>query len=140
MNLILTNPPYVVNGSGDMKALATATGLYKCGGLGLEALFMEWIVKSLAEDGTALIVIPDGILSNLANKKLREYILDRCTIEGIISLPINTFFGTPKKTYILAIKKKYTDDLRVNIQCIHQKPKMMGCSPQSIHMIMMVSI
>ena len=72
---------------------------------------MEWIVKSLAEDGTALIVIPDGILSNLANKKLREYILDRCTIEGIISLPINTFFGTPKKTYILAIKKKYTDDL-----------------------------
>lgn len=110
-NLILTNPPYVVNGSGDMKALATATGLYKCGGLGLEALFMEWIVKSLAEDGTALIVIPDGILSNLANKKLREYILDRCTIEGIISLPINTFFGTPKKTYILAIKKKYTDDL-----------------------------
>lgn len=110
-NLILTNPPYVVNGSGDMKALATATGLYKCGGLGLEALFMEWIVKSLAEDGTALIVIPDGILSNLANKKLREYILDRCTIESIISLPINTFFGTPKKTYILVIKKKYTDDL-----------------------------
>ena len=75
----------------------------------MEALFMEWIVKSLAEDGTALIVIPDGILSNLANKKLREFILDKCSIEGIISLPINTFFGTPKKTYILAIKKKYTD-------------------------------
>lgn len=33
-NLILTNPPYVVNGSGDMKALATATGLYKCWGIG----------------------------------------------------------------------------------------------------------
>ncbi len=110
-SLILTNPPYVVNGSGDMKALATATGLYKCGGLGLEALFMEWIVKSLQEGGTALIVIPDGILSNLANKKLREFILDKCTIEGIISLPINTFFGTPKKTYILAIKKKYADEL-----------------------------
>ena len=110
-NLILTNPPYVVNGSGDMKALATSTGLYTCGGLGLEALFMEWIVKSLAEDGTALIVIPDGILANLANKKLREFILDKCSIEGIISLPINTFFGTPKKTYILAIKKKYSDEL-----------------------------
>ena len=72
---------------------------------------MEWIVKSLAEGGTALVVIPDGILSNLANKNLREYILNKCTIEGIISLPINTFFGTPKKTYILAIKKKYTDNL-----------------------------
>lgn len=110
-DLILTNPPYVVNGSGDIKAIANRTGYYKCNGLGLEALFLEWIVKSLKEDGTALIVIPDGILSNMANKKLREYILDRCCIEGIISLPINTFFGTPKKTYILAIKKKKTDDM-----------------------------
>lgn len=110
-DLILTNPPYVVNGSADIKNLANKTGQYTCKGLGLEALFMEWIVKSLAEGGTALIVIPDGILSNLANKKLREYILDRCFLEGIISLPINTFFGTPKKTYILAIRKKYSNEL-----------------------------
>ena len=110
-DIILTNPPYVVNGSGDIKAIANSTGYYKCNGLGLEALFMEWIVKSLKEGGTALVVIPDGILSNLANKTLREYILDKCTIEGIISLPINTFFGTPKKTFILAIKKKYSDDM-----------------------------
>lgn len=110
-DLILTNPPYVVNGSGDIKTLANRTGHYQCNGLGLEALFMEWIVKSLKEGGTALVVIPDGILSNMANKKLREFILEKCAIEGIISLPINTFFGTPKKTYILAIKKKFIDDL-----------------------------
>jgi Type I restriction-modification system methyltransferase subunit len=110
-DLILTNPPYVVNGSGDLKSIAVSTGKYTCNGLGLEALFLEWIVKSLKENGTALIVIPDGILSNLANRKLREFILDRCIIESIISLPINTFFGTPKKTYILAIKKKPTDEL-----------------------------
>lgn len=110
-DIILTNPPYVVNGSGDIKNIANATGLYKCNGLGLEALFMEWIVKSLKEDGTALVVIPDGLLSNLANTKLRKFILEKCYIEGIISLPINTFFGTPKKTYILAIKKKNTDEL-----------------------------
>ena len=110
-DLILTNPPYVVNGSGDIKAMANSTGYYKCNGLGLESLFMEWIVKSLKEGGTALVVIPDGILSNLANKGLRKFILEKCTIEGIISLPINTFFGTPKKTYILAIKKKLSDDM-----------------------------
>lgn len=69
-DLILTNPPYVVNGSGDIKSIANSTGYYKCNGLGLESLFMEWIVKSLKEGGTALVVIPDGILSNLANKKL----------------------------------------------------------------------
>lgn len=110
-DLILTNPPYVVNGSGDIKAIANSTGYYKCNGLGLESLFMEWIIKSLKEGGTALVVIPDGILSNLANKNLRQFIIDTCTIEGIISLPINTFFGTPKKTYILAIKKKFTDEM-----------------------------
>lgn len=110
-DLILTNPPYVVNGSADIKIIANATGNYECNGLGLEALFMEWIIKSLKENGTALVVVPDGILSNNANAKLREFIVDKCIIEGIISLPINTFFGTPKKTYILSIKKKATDDM-----------------------------
>lgn len=42
-----------------------------------------------------------------------------------------------EKDIVVYIENK---DIRVNIQCIHQKPKMMGCSPQSIHMIMMVSI
>lgn len=110
-DLILTNPPYVVNGSGDIKNIANTTGNYGCNGLGLESLFMEWIIKSLKEDGIALVVIPDGLLSNLANTKLRKYILDKCYIEGIISLPINTFFGTPKKTYILSIRKKSINDL-----------------------------
>ncbi|WP_205426963.1 HsdM family class I SAM-dependent methyltransferase [Clostridium botulinum] len=110
-DLILTNPPYVVNGSADIKLIANATGNYECKGLGLEALFMEWIVKSLKVNGTALIVVPDGILSNKANSKLREYIFNKCIIDGIISLPINTFFGTPKKTYILSLKKKVEDEI-----------------------------
>ena len=110
-DLILTNPPYVVNGSGDIKNAAIATGNYNWNGLGIEALFIEWIVKSLKADGTALIVIPDGILSNGANTNLRHQILEECEIQAIISLPINTFFGTPKKTFILNIKKKHKDDL-----------------------------
>jgi len=108
-DLILTNPPYVVSGSSEIKILANATGKYNCNGLGLEALFMEWIIKSLKENGRALVVVPDGILSNIPNTKLREFILNSCIVEAIISLPINTFFGTPKKTYILSIKKKLTD-------------------------------
>ncbi|EPB8176401.1 class I SAM-dependent DNA methyltransferase [Clostridium perfringens] len=115
-DLILTNPPYVVNGSSNIKNEAIATGNYTCKGLGLEALFMEWIVKSLKENGTALVVIPDGILSNLANSKLREFILEKCFVDGIISLPINTFFGTPKKTYIISIRKKVADDMGVTIK------------------------
>lgn len=110
-DLILTNPPYGVNGSSDIKSTATATGNFTWNGLGIESLFIEWIVKSLKEGGTALIVIPDGLLSNTANTKLRENLLKECFIEAIISLPINTFFGTPKKTFILALKKKFKGDL-----------------------------
>lgn len=107
---ILTNPPYVVNGSADIKSAAIATGNYNWNGLGVEALFIEWIVKSLKEGGTALVVIPDGILSNGANTNLRNQILNECEIQSIISLPINTFYGTPKKTFILNVKKKYKDE------------------------------
>lgn len=109
-DLILTNPPYVVNGSKDIKEAAISTNQYHYNALGLEGLFMEWIIKSLKEGGEALIVIPDGILTNFSNKKLRENLLDLCILQGIISLPINTFFGTPKKTYILSIKRKFEND------------------------------
>ena len=39
-------------------------------------------------------------------KKLREFILEQCVVDAVISLPLNTFFTTNKKTYILALTKK----------------------------------
>ncbi|OGJ44132.1 hypothetical protein A2272_06055 [Candidatus Peregrinibacteria bacterium RIFOXYA12_FULL_33_12] len=74
--------------------------------MGVEGLFMEWIVKALKPGGKAFIVIPDGILNRQNDKNLRQYLLNECYIDGIISLPLNTFFTTNKKTYILAITKK----------------------------------
>lgn len=118
-DIILANPPYIVNGSGDIKKMAMAVksdsdgnpACYECNGLGLESLFMEWIVKALKQGGTANIVIPDGLLSNISNGKLRQYVIDNCYIKSIISLPINAFFNTPKKTYILTIQKKVKDNV-----------------------------
>ena len=52
------------------------------------------------------MVVPDGVLSRLNDKTLRDRILKDCGIDALISLPIHTFFATPKKTYILAITKK----------------------------------
>lgn len=50
--------------------------------------------------------MPDGIFNRLNDNKLRRFIIDECYINGVISLPINTFFTTPKKTYILILTKK----------------------------------
>lgn len=103
-DLIMANPPYYQ--SKVMRDEANKTGQYTLGGSGVEALFLEWILKSLNYGGIANVVLPDGIFSNESNKKIKKYILDYFYIESIISLPVNTFFNTPKKTYILTVKKK----------------------------------
>ena len=64
-DLILTNPPYVTSGSSNLKDEikkdAELEKYYKVNALGVEGLFMEWIIKALKPGGKAFIVIPDGI-------------------------------------------------------------------------------
>lgn len=109
-DLILTNPPYVTSGSSNLKEEIKKDGdlvnYYKINALGVEGLFMEWIIRALKPGGRAYVVIPDGILNRQHDNLLRKYILDECFIDAIISLPVNTFFTTNKKTYILSITKK----------------------------------
>lgn len=69
-------------------------------------MFTEWIIKSLKKGGEANVILPDGIFTNIANDKLKKLILDECFIESIISLPVGTFFNTPKKTFILTLHKR----------------------------------
>lgn len=111
-DLILANPPYYK--SKPMKVEANKTKEYTLGGSGVESLFLEWILKSLNYGGIANIVLPDGIFSNISNKKLKKYILENCYLESIISLPVNTFFNTPKKTYILTVRKKTEVEINNN--------------------------
>lgn len=114
-DLILTNPPYVVNGSGDVKESLRKLNLgYQFYGTGLEGIFTEKIIYELKEQGRGFLVLPDGIFNRSNDKKLRDFIFNNCYIEGIIGLPLKTFFNTPKKTYILIVKKmKLKDKLNI---------------------------
>lgn len=109
-DLILTNPPYVTSGSkaikNEIQKKTELENFYAVNGTGVEGLALEWIIRSLKINGKAFIIIPDGLLNRIHDKKLREFILKECYLEAIISLPLNTFFATPKKTYILIITKK----------------------------------
>ncbi len=89
-----------------MKIENSDSKAYTTGGRGIEALFTEWIVKSLRKGGVANVILPDGIFTNIGNDKLKQLILDDCFIDSIISLPVGTFFNTPKKTFILTIHKR----------------------------------
>ncbi len=109
-DLILTNPPYVTSGSSnskeEIKKDLELKSYYKVNAIGIEGLFMEWIIRALKPNGKAFIVVPDGIFNRQNDKNLREFVKEQCYIDAIISLPKNTFFSTNKKTYILAITKK----------------------------------
>jgi type I restriction enzyme M protein len=109
-DLIVTNPPYVTSGSSNLKEEIKKNGelvnYYKINAIGVEGLFMEWIIRALKPNGKAFIIVPDGIFNRQNDKNLRQFIIDECIIDGIISLPIKTFFTTPKKTYLLCITKK----------------------------------
>lgn len=116
-DLILTNPPYVTSGSSSIKeALSSDLTLnqytstseghkhyYNANGRGTQSLAVEWIVKNLKNNGQALIVVPDSLF---LQSSMLNYIKTNCIVQGIISLPVRTFYTTSQKTYILVIKKK----------------------------------
>lgn len=109
-DLILTNPPYVMSGSRNLKEeIAKRDELkryFSINAMGVEGLFMEWVVHALKPGGKAFVVVPDGIMNRSNDKRLRDFVLEECDLDAVISLPINTFFTTNKKTYILALTKK----------------------------------
>lgn len=108
-DLILTNPPYITSGVTSIKNDLISEGLedfYTTGAKGVDGLALEWIIRNLKKNGKAFIVLPDGIFNTSQNNELRKFLLKECFIDCIISLPIKTFFNTPKKTYILGIRKK----------------------------------
>lgn len=118
-DIVLSNPPYVTKGTSltknelnkpieedDNYEYSVVLPNYKKMGKGKEGLFVEKIIRELKTNGKAFIILPDGVFSRVYDFNLRQYILNTCFIEGIISLPPNTFYTTPQKTYILCLKKK----------------------------------
>ncbi len=106
LDLILTNPPYVTSGSSSLKQALDEEGLsehYTANGRGTESLAIEWVVRHLKPNGNALIIVPDGLLTQ---KNIITFIKRECIIRGIVSLPIRAFYATPKKTYILLLSRK----------------------------------
>lgn len=121
-DIILTNPPYVTSGvsiiNNELKENGIKDEIYTVPCKGLEGLSIEWIIYSLKEGGTAFIIVPEGVMRRSEDKKLRDYILEKCILNAIISLPTRTFFATPQDTYILSITKKrsslsYNNDYNV---------------------------
>lgn len=127
VDVILTNPPYVTQGSRIYKdeilaVSGTRNGLslteyYDRTGLGLESLFLRYVSGALKPGGRAFVIVPQGMLTR-TEVTTKEKLLSECNLLASIALPRGAFFNTPQKTFILVIEKRHTKvDDRPNVFC-----------------------
>lgn len=126
-DVILTNPPYVTQGSavyrkavGEVKGPRNNVSLkdyYDTGGLGVEALFLRYIYGALKKGGRAFVIVPLGLL-NRSEPGPKQKLLDECNVLAAIALPRKAFFNTAQPTYILALERRHTKgDVRPQVFC-----------------------
>lgn len=121
--LIVANPPYslkAVDDDGhrrydlDINDARFAPAGVVAPDNALDYAFVMHILYHLAENGTALIVLPLGAFhrSNKNEDAIRKYLVDYNFVDGVITLPENVFYGTGFQTGILVLKKnKTTSDI-----------------------------
>ncbi len=73
--------------------------------------FIQHILWSLKDDGKAAIVVPTGFITAQSGieKKIRETIVEKKWLKGVISMPSNIFANTGTNVSVLFIDKANTD-------------------------------
>lgn len=123
VDLLLTNVPYgkvtesteqiVKNGYKLYGNSLEANALHECIDL-LKPAKLQGIDK-VEEGGIAIIIVPDSILENPTNKPIRDYMISRCDILAIVSLPEYTFSPyAMEKTYAIVIQKLAPEEFNYN--------------------------
>jgi len=108
-HVCLTNPPFGALLPGEVMQILGRFSLGKGkDSLPLEILGLERTLQFLRPGGRMAIVLPQGILTNSTTKFVRDFILDNCQIDAIISLPPQTFapFDGVGKASVLFLTKK----------------------------------
>jgi len=86
--VVLANPPF--KGSIDKSDISDLLSLKTTK---TELLFVERMMHLLETGGKCGMIVPDGVLfgSSNAHKNLRKLLLERCQLEGIVSMPSGVF-------------------------------------------------
>ncbi len=87
-DVILANPPFKGNiDKGDINenlSLKTTK---------TELLFVNRMINSLKIGGRVAVIVPDGVLfgSSNAHKSLRKMLIEKCELQGVVSMPSGVF-------------------------------------------------
>jgi type I restriction enzyme M protein len=120
-DLLMANPPF----AGDIKQtdlLAPYELSHKANGkresaVGRDLLFIERNLDFLRPGGRMAVVLPQGRFNNSSDKRVREFIAERCRILAVVGLHPATFKPhTGTKTSVLFVQK-WNDDASVGPLC-----------------------
>ena len=120
-DIVMANPPF----AGDIKE-GNMLARYELGKdekgkaknkVGRDILFIERNLNFLKPGGRMAIVLPEGRFNNSSDKRIREYIMERCRILAVVGLHTNTFKPhTGTKTSVLFVQK-WNNDPKVGPLC-----------------------
>lgn len=120
-DVLMANPPF----AGDIKQTDLLSsydlghkenGKYESK-VGRDLLFIERNLDFLKPGGRMAIVLPQGRFNNASDKRVRQYIAERCRILAVVGLHPNTFKPhTGTKTSVLFVQK-WNDDKKIGPLC-----------------------
>lgn len=112
-DLIITNPPFVVSGSGDIGKLINSNNKRKRyfgrKYSGVEGLFVQYIVQALKRNGDAWVLLPETFFLRTTDQKIRQWLLQQCAVDLLAILPEQTFFNTPKRVVVAHFRRRSKD-------------------------------
>ena len=79
--------------------------------MGIYLCFLQHIMYSLEENGKAAIVVPTGFITAQSGieKRIRERLIERKMLKGVVSMPSNIFATTGTNVSVLFIDKSNTE-------------------------------
>lgn len=113
-DVIVTNPPFGANVKRSEHPYLEKFALGQNGKKSrdnqkTEILFIERCIDFLkAGTGQMAIVLPDGILTNASTQYVRDFMMEHCQINAIVSMPIFAFahYGAAVKSSLVFVRRK----------------------------------
>lgn len=126
MDFVVSNPPFKLDFSewrDDLESLPQYTERFFAGvpnipktkkdSMAIYLLFIQHIMWSLNDTGKAAVVVPTGFVTAQSGieKLIRQKLVERKWLKGVVSMPSNIFATTGTNVSILFIDKTNTDKI-----------------------------
>jgi type I restriction enzyme M protein len=130
-DIVLTNPPFGARDSDN--SILEEFELGRGRSAKREVLMIERCIRLLRPGGRMAVVVPEGILSNKLDKRIRDFIRRECVLKAIIRLPQDAFKmsgGAACTSIIYAVKRDpNVPDLQEQDDVFFARAEYIGTTP-----------